>query len=260
MTPVPEIHESNLTQTVLKALDILECLATAKRPLTAPEVARLCGMSRPTVYRLLTTLLSRGYVVNVENAHYQLGSKILSLGRGVLDAFDLPELGKPYLQQLSELSNETAYLSILEDTEILYLGKVESAHSVRLHSAVGSRMPLHCSAMGKAILAFLPPDEQSALIDRLSLTRFTAQTLTDKASLCRDLALTRARGFSIDNREGDEGVCCVGAPIFDHTGRPFAGVSISGPAYRLPLARLEELAAAVIEATQAISGKLGYGA
>ena len=113
------------SQTVLKSLDVLDCLATTRRPLSAPEIAKLCRMSRPTTYRLLTTLMSRGYVMVDEDYNYSLGTKILELARVVIDMMNLPKMGQPYLHELSQLSQETAYMSILDDTKILYIAKEE---------------------------------------------------------------------------------------------------------------------------------------
>jgi DNA-binding IclR family transcriptional regulator len=170
----------------------------------------------------------------------------------------LPELAKPYLRELNQASDETTYLSILDDTEILYVGMVESTQSVRMYSAIGTRNPLYCSSMGKAILAFLPVEERNALLDRITLAPCTANTITDRAALTKELELIRAQGFAIDNVEIEEGVRCLGAPVFNYMGQVFAAVSISGPAYRLSVERLQELSKLVIRATTAISTDLGY--
>jgi IclR family acetate operon transcriptional repressor len=151
----------NTAQTVFKSLDVLDCLATAKRPMSAPEIAKMCGLSRPTAYRLLTTLLTRGYVMVDENHNYSLGTKLLALARVVLDTMNLPKLAEPYLHELSQLSEETAFLSILDGTKILYIGKEESpqvqqrSSALHMRSNIGTRVDLHASAMGKAILAGL---------------------------------------------------------------------------------------------------------
>jgi DNA-binding IclR family transcriptional regulator len=258
MTSSQTAQESNLSQTVLKAFGILECLADAGRPLSASEAARLCGVSRPTAYRLLNTLVSRGYVIDSEDSSYRLGTKVLSLSKNYIESLDLPELAKPYLRELSQASDETTYLSILDDTEILYVGMVESTQSVRMYCAIGTRNPLYCSSMGKAILAFLPVEERNALLDRITLTPRTANTITDKAELRKELELIRSQGFAIDNVEIEEGVRCLGAPVFNYMGQVFAAVSISGPAYRLSVERLQELSKLVIRATTAISADLGY--
>ena len=250
--------ESNLSQTVLKALDILECVALAEQPLSAAEVAKLCGLSRPTAYRLIRTLTTRGYVTEDDDTHYRLGTQTLSLSQNVLESMDLPELAQTYLRQLSDITNETAYLSILDNDEILYIGKAESSQSVRTNTKIGSRNRLHCTSMGKAILAFLPESHQRELIERMELIPNTSTTITNKAALIEELETIREQKYSIDNEESEEGVRCLGAPIFDHNGNVLAAISVSGPAYRLSAARLTALSSLVKETAMTISNRLGY--
>ncbi len=258
MASVALQQDTNLAQTVLKALDILECIAFADSPLSAADAAKLCGVSRPTAYRLISTLLARGYLAHVDDTHYRLGTQALSLSKKVMDTLNLPEVAQPYLRRLSEITSETAYLSILDGTEILYVGKVESSQSVRTHGKIGARNLLHCTAMGKAILAFLPPAEQSRLLQQITLTALTQTTITDMAALVRELAVVKAQNYALDDEESEADIRCVGAPIFDHTGRVFAALSVSGPAYRLSAARLQTLAPLVLDAANTVSGRLGY--
>ena len=251
-------NESNLSQTVLKALDILECVALAEQPLSAAEVAKLCDLSRPTAYRLIRTLTTRGYVTEDDDTHYRLGTQTLSLSQNVLESLDLPELAQSYLRQLSDITNETAYLSILDNDEILYIGKAESSQSVRTNTKIGSRNRLHCTSMGKAILAFLPESNQRELIERMELIRNTSTTITNKAALIEEIETIRTQKYSIDNEESEEGVRCLGAPIFDHNGNVLAAISVSGPAYRLSESRLIALSSLVIDTAITISNRLGY--
>ena len=251
-------NEASLSQTVLKALDILECIALAEQPLSAAEVAKLCNLSRPTAYRLICTLATRGYVAQDDATHYRLGTQALSLSQNVLDSLDLPELARSYLRQLSDITNETTYLSMLDNNEILYLGKAESSQSLRTNTKIGSRNMLHCTSMGKAILAFLPESDQVSLVERLELIGNTNKTITDRAALIEHLATVRAQKFAIDNEESEDGIRCVGAPIFDRSGHVFAAISVSGPAYRLPISRLVALSSLVMDTANTISSRLGY--
>jgi DNA-binding IclR family transcriptional regulator len=255
-----EADGANLTQSVLKTLGILECLAAAERPLSVQQVARQCSLSRPTTYRHLATLLTRGYVATTQDGgRYQIGARVLSLSKSFLDRLDLPELAKPDMSELSRISGETVHLAVLDGTEILYVGKVDGSQSVHMHCTLGTRNPLHCTALGKAILAFLPSEERTALLDQMLFTARTPSTITDRAMFEEHLELVRIQGYAIDDMEIEEGIRCVGAPVFDHTGYVIAAISTSGPAYRLPLPRLYELSDAAVRAGQAISGKLGYG-
>jgi DNA-binding IclR family transcriptional regulator len=197
-------------------------------------------------------------VAQDDDTHYRLGTQALSLSQNVLDSLDLPEIARPYLRRLSDVTNETSYLSILDENEILYVGKAESTQSVRTNTKIGSRNRLHCSSMGKAILAFLPRSEQVKVVDQLELTANTPTTITDRTALMEELATIHAQKFAIDNEESEEDVRCVGAPIFDHTGHVFAAISVSGPAYRLSSSRLVALSSLVMDTAKTISGRLGY--
>jgi DNA-binding IclR family transcriptional regulator len=255
---IPEkTPESSLAQTVLKALDTLECLAGADEPLTAHQVAREIGLSRTTAYRLLSTLATRGYVMSDNNGRYQLGLSLLRLSQTILEHLELPALAKPILREACRLSNETIFLGIRDGAEALYIERVESSQPVRLCSVAGTRNPLYCTSLGKAILAFLPEDQRASLIDQFTLVGRTAHTITDKAVLAEELSLVRDRGYALDDIENEEGVRCVGAPIFDHSGGVVAGISIAGPAYRLSLDRLLQYVPVVMSAAKAISAKLG---
>jgi DNA-binding IclR family transcriptional regulator len=182
----------------------------------------------------------------------------MSLSKNFLKHLDLPELARPSMRELNRITNETVHLGILDSGNMLYIAKVSSPQSVRMDCIVGTRNPLHCTAMGKALLAFLPPEERDTLLEQITLAPRTPKTITDRATLEQHLEMVRAQGFAIDDIENEDGIRCVGAPIFDHMGRATAAVSVSGPAYRLSNVQLEELAQATIKAGNAISAELGY--
>ena len=248
----------HFTQSVLKSLDVLEHLAVAGRPLTAQEVAQGCGLSRTTAHRLLTTMLTRGYVASPRDGHYHLGTRLLWLSQSLLAELELPALAKPELREICRRCNETAYLAVLDGSEILYLDRVEGSQSVRLRSNVGTRGQLHCTSLGKVILAFLPTEERAARLAALALTPRTAQTITDRALLAAHLDEIRRQGYAIDDIENEDGVRCLSAPVFGHDGQVRAAVSVSGPAFRLPVERLLGFAPVVVGAAAAVSTKLGY--
>jgi IclR family acetate operon transcriptional repressor len=127
-----------------------------------------------------------------------------------------------------------------------------------MHCVIGTRNPLYCTALGKAILAFLPGEDRTAILNQMTLTARTEYTITDIPALEENLALVRARGYAIDDMEVEEEIRCVGAPVFDHTGHVVAAISTSGPAFRFSLARIYELSEAVLNASRSISTKLGY--
>jgi DNA-binding IclR family transcriptional regulator len=233
--------------------------------MSAQEIAAACSMSRPTAYRLLTTLMSRGFVRADSNYNYSLGTKLISLGKNVLDGIDLQELARPHLHTLCVHSNETANLSILDGTELLYIGKEESPQNsqnpvfVQMSTKIGTRLAPHCSAMGKAILANLSAAELQALLTQtIPLKSYTGNTITNLDTLGHELERIRQHGYAIDDREVDDGTRCVAAPVFDSSGRVIASMSIAGPAYRLTLEHLHQLSREVVRITQALSNQLGY--
>lgn len=264
MSEHTDANDTNFSGTVLKALDVLDCLAEHRRPMTTQEIAKACSMSRPTTYRLLTTLMSRGFVRDDGNYQYALGTRFLSLSNIVLNDINLLKLAGPYLHELSVISKETANLSILDGTEILYIGKEESRHAAEmpmmvLRTTVGTRLMLHSTGMGKAILAHLPQAERQALIEKtLPLKAYAVNTITDPDMLAKELEITKSRGYAIDDREVDDGTRCVAAPIFDNSQRVIGAMSIAGPAYRLTTDHLHRLSTEIVRVTQAISEQLGY--
>jgi DNA-binding IclR family transcriptional regulator len=259
------INDANISGTVIKALNVLECLAVYSRPMSTQEIAKACSLSRPTAYRLLTTLMSRGFVSHDGKNNNLLGTKLLTLSKVVLESLDLPALARPYLHELCAISDETANLSIVDGSELLYIGKEESPQNaqtpvfVQMRTRVGTRIALHCSAMGKAILANLPPEECHALLqETMPLKSYTSNTIVNLDTLMYELARINQHGYAIDDREVDDGTRCVAAPVFDSTGRAIAAMSVAGPAYRLNLDRLHQLSKEVVRVTRALSKQLGY--
>lgn len=243
---------------MLKALDVLELLASEEKHLSVSEIAQVCGQSRPTAYRLLTTLQHRKYVSSDGDGRYRLGTKLLSFSKGVINSIDFHQIAKPELNGLTQQSNERTHFAILDHGEALYVAKVESPQPVRMYSTVGTRNLLHCTAVGKAMLAFLPANERTELLNQSELTKRTPNTITDREILMEHLKKIRAQGFAIDDIENEEDIRCVAAPVFNHAGYVVGAISVSGPAYRIPISRLKELSRPVIHACKAVSEKLGY--
>jgi IclR family transcriptional regulator, KDG regulon repressor len=247
-----------VSRTVLKALDVLECLAYSGQPLSAPEVAERCKLTRPTTYRLISTLAARGYVASGQDGRYRLGTKMLSLSKRLIEHAQLPQLARPDLEELCQLAGESVHLGVLEDSEVLYVDKVESVSAAQMYSVVGTRNPLHSTSLGKAILAFLPTSEQELLLGRISYTQRTPNTITNRDQLRGELISIRQRGYAVDDVENEEGIRCVGVPILGNSGMPIAAISISGPVVRMTIERARELAPQLQETGRSISEKFGF--
>lgn len=235
-------------QSVERALDVLEALAVAGRPLGISEVAAVTGLADGTAHRLLRTLVSRGYARQGAGRRYALGTRLLGLADGARRA--LVSGARPLLERLVVLSGETANLAVLEGDSVVYVAQAPSAHRLRLFAEVGRHVPAHSTAVGKVLLGGMPDADVSALVARTGLAARTPHTLTDAGRLLASVTSVRRQGYAVDDGEEELGVRCIAVPV--HDGDVLvAAVSVSGPAARVPampsadlLAGLHEVAAA----------------
>ena len=242
---------------VERALDILEYLAGAGTA-TLADIVRDRGLPKSTAFVLLVTLRDRGYVIHNAEGRYQLGLRLVNLGHSAVERIDITEVSQPVMSRLAADIKETVHLGVLSGTSVVQVGKAESPLAVKLTSYIGQLRPLHSTAMGKTLLAFLPADEREDLLRRITLARKTPRTITRPEVLRQELDEVCARGYAVDDEETNMGVRCVGAPIRNYTGRVVAALSVSGPAERIPLSRVPEVAQKVMAGAQEISRALGY--
>lgn len=221
------------------------------------EITEVVGLHRGTVFRLLQALQSMGWVDRREGEAYVIGLELFRLGRHTGNA-DLSDVALPELQWLVEHTEETSHLVVLHQSAGLYLAKVESGHSLRVPSQVGRSLPLHCTGVGKAILAHLDPEQVLEIVHDAGLPRFTPHTICDEEVLLAELDLIRAQGFSVDREEIEIGLRCVAAPFFDSQGKLAGGISIAGPAARLDDNAIKTKSRLVKDAAARISRRLGY--
>ncbi len=249
-----------LIQSVSHALDLLEQFHDDVDELGVTELSKRLKLHKNNVFRLLATLESRGYIdQNKITENYRLGLKTLELGQTFVKQMGLLRQSRPVLDWLVRQCNETSYIAILKDFDIIYLDAVETDLTVRVVTRVGSRLPAYCSAAGKAQLAYMGEEELADYLSTKELRRYTGNTITDVDELKMELKKVKETGFSIDNEELDTGVRCVAAPIRDYTRRIVGAVSISGPSMRLSAERIEkELIPLAKKAAEEISLKLGY--
>ena len=221
-------------------------------------VAEAVGLSRSATYRILGTLREQGFLeVNPESEKLRLGLKAAELGMAALSKIDVIRLAPTYLRGLVRAASETVFLAVVNNDEVVYVYKEEWPRPIRMVSQVGSRRPLHCTALGKAYASALPAEARRSLVGRLQMRRFMPNTITDPAALEKEIALTAERGYAIDNVEIEEGVACVGAPVLDFRGLPVAAISVAGPADRVA-PQTERLGPIVAETASRISRRLGY--
>ncbi|MDR7419731.1 MAG: IclR family transcriptional regulator [Armatimonadota bacterium] len=245
-------------QSVERVIGLLGALGLAGRPLSARELAAEVRLPRPTVYRLMHTLSSHGLVLPTAEG-FVIGPRILTLAAQRLEQIELRAVGRRWLRDLRDRTGETVHLAVLEQGQVVYVDKVESPGPLRMASAVGKIVPAHCTALGKAMLAYEPHDTVRRALDMHGMPRRTPNTITDLRRLFDDLAVVRARGFAIDNVENEDGIRCVAAAIFDHEGRVSGAVSVSGAASSVTLDRARrDLGPRVRRVAQQISREMGW--
>lgn len=250
----------NIVQSVDRSITILETLARDKDGCRITELANATGLHKSTVHRLLSTLMSRGYVEKcIDSENYKLGIRILLLGSSILDRMDLRTVAKPYIQELSNKTKEVVHLSILDDGETVYIDKVESSdHSIRMYSQIGRRAPLHCTAVGKVLLSGLDDSEVERIMKEKGMYKHTKSTIDNLDQLMGELEIIRKRGYAFDEMEHEEGIRCVAAPIYEHSGKMIASISLSGPIIHVTHYRMPELTELILKTAKEISYQLGY--
>lgn len=243
-----------------KALAIVEALVDGPT-LGVSELSDRTGASKASVFRILATLERRGYVAkDPVSRKYRPGPRLLAIACGLVSGHDLVQGARPVLAALHAEFDETVNLGILSEGQVLYLDILESSHGLRMAARVGSRHPLHTTALGKAILAWLPADEARRLLPERRFERRTPRSVTAWPSLERQLAAFRKQGYAVDDEENEAGVRCVGAPILDVRGRPVASISVAGPASRLRDATIRRIGRRLVDAASAIAERMGYRA
>jgi DNA-binding IclR family transcriptional regulator len=247
-------------QSLERAFDLLEALAEGGE-LGVTELADRTGLVPSTAHRLLATLTKRGYASqNTLSGRYLLGYKIVEIASGLEHRLSrLRAVVRPHLESVQQATGETTNLVILDGDRVVYVDQVEGSRRVRMFTVVGTAALAHTTGSGKAIMAYGPPELVTSLYaGREPLERLTPRTLVTLEELEDDFARIRRRGYGIDHEEHEEGVGCVAAPLFDHTGWPCAAISVSGPSARIVHADMAELGALLAEHSRQISEALGY--
>jgi DNA-binding IclR family transcriptional regulator len=247
-------------QSLERAFDLLEALS-AGGELGVTELASRTGLVPSTAHRLLNTLTKRGYVAqSSDSGRYLLGYKVVEVASGLEHRLSrLRAVARPHLESIQRATGETVNLVVLDSDRVVYVDQVEGSRSVRMFTAVGTAAPAHTTGSGKAIMAYSPPEVPAALYgDRPQLQQLTPRTLVTLEALEEDFVRIRRRGYALDNEEHEEGVGCVAAPMFDHTGRPVAALSVSGPTARILHADTAELGALLVDHAGEVSAGLGH--
>ena len=247
-------------QSLDRALRILAVVAQ-EDGMSLSEVAASADLAPSTAYRMLTTLESHGMVeFEKTDQLWSIGVETYRMGSAFLRRRKLVDRARTVMEDLMERTVETANLGVAEDDCVVFVSQVETHQAIRAFFRPGTRSPFHASGIGKAILAYLPPDRAAAIVRKAGLEAYTQKTLVDADALARDLAATRSRGWSIDDEERYPGMRCVASAIFNEFSEPVAGISVSGPSARVTPDRVAQIGPLVGKAAAAVTALIGGAA
>jgi IclR family transcriptional regulator, acetate operon repressor len=244
-----------------RALDLVEIVARhGKNGGRLTDLAHELGLSKASTFAILQTLLSRGYVADFgkgSTRRYRLGMALARLGDLAISNIALADVAIPILHDLTDELSMTSRLAILDDGYAVVIGRVDAPGAIRFDAALGRSELPHCSAVGKALLSALPKAEAAAILQKLDLPRRTPHTITDPTALMAELQRSAERGYALDDEEDNEGVACIGACVYDRSGKAIGAISVTGLKPRDWDTRQKTLAGAVMRVAASISQQLG---
>ncbi len=239
-----------------RTLDILEYLGRNQQA-SLTQIYQDLDLAKSTTYGILLTLENRGYVRKDVSGRFQLGLKLYELGTMAVRHVDFVKEALPIMEDLAQKTGLTCNLGVLEGDAGVYIEKVDAPSPIRLNSWKGKRLSLHCTALGKVLLAYKSLPEIVDVLERIPLVANTEHTITDKETLLNELLQVRRRGYAVDNQENEEDITCVAAPIFNHAGKTVAAVSLSGLTTWLTPEKINNLTEVLLPACEAISKRIG---
>lgn len=241
---------------ISKVLRIFEVLNASPAGLQLREIAEQTAINKSTAYRFLAHLENERYLFRDESGAYLAGPRLVRFGSGSTYHMTMRKISRPVLQDLRNNAGETVNLGILDGQDICYVDVVQSRHSFRMASRIGSLRPLYCTAMGKALVAYLPPQEKERILSSLRFERFTSHTITKLQRFKGELDGVRQNGYALDDEEATLGARCVAAPVLLEGDEVVAAVSVAGPTIRMAAERIPFFVEAVRTAARTISARL----
>lgn len=245
-------------QALDRAFAVLDLLGESETPLGLAQVANSLQLHKSTAHRFLMVLERHHMVERTGGGKFRLGLRLFDFGNRAIEQYDLRERAQPHLRRLVAETEETAHLCILEQARVIYIDKIEPARSVRMITRVGASNPVHCTAVGKAMLAFLPEDRVDDIVRRTRFERFTPRTIATAEALRSEIEKTHRRGYAVDDEELEEGLRCIAVPVLDAQRLPVAAVSISGPSFRVTAQKLPSIANHLLQCVRGISSDMGF--
>lgn len=259
MSNMEKVDESYKVPNLEKGIAVLEYLSSRQEGETLQAIKSALTISQTTAYRILNTLVRLEYLYfSEETKRYKLTRKLLTLGFRTLNEHSLLETVLPHLRDLRDRVKETACFGVLGDEKGIFIEQAQGHHTFRFVLSPGKPFELHCSAPGKAIMAYLPKTVRDRYLSYMRFERFNTRTITSREVYLEELARVAERGYALDNEEELSGVICVGAPILDYTGYPCGAIWISGPKDRLSQDVVRDTVRAIKEVSGTISNELGF--
>lgn len=253
-----KVDENYKVPNLEKGIAVLEYLSQYSIGKTLQEIKTELSISQTTAYRILNTLVRLGYLdYNEDTRHYILSRKLLSLGFRSLNEYNLLEIVLPHLRNLRDQVKETVCFGVLGDQKGIFIEQAQGHHTFRFVLSPGKSFELHCSAPGKAIMAYLPNNVRDYYLSQMDFVRYNSRTITTPEAYMKELENVRELGYAIDDEEELSGVLCIGAPIFDYTNYPCGAIWISGPKSRISKDVFYDSAECIKRTAQTISQKLG---
>lgn len=248
-----------IIQSVERALHILNLFNEQNTELKITDISKRMGLSKSTLHSLLKTLQLHGYIdQNPENGKYRLGMKLVERGYFVVGTMDIRQKAKGWLTELSSRTGQTTHLGILDGREGVYIEKIEGKLAAIAYSRIGRRLPIHATAIGKVLVAWLSKEELDTLLIDYPFTAYTPSTIATPEALRDALTLTRQQGYALDNEENEQGVRCVAVPVWNHESRVIAALSLSTLISRVNDEELASFRQQLQEAGLQLSRALGY--
>ena len=245
-------------QALDRAFAVLDLLGESDTPLGLAQVSSSLQLHKSTAHRFLMVLERHRMVERTSNGKFRLGLRLFDFGNRAIEQYDLRERAQPHLRRLVAETEETAHLCILEGAHVIYIDKIEPARSVRMITRVGASNPVHCTSVGKAILAFLPEERIADILRKTRFERFTHRTIATPEALRVEIEKSRRRGYAVDDEELEEGLRCIAVPLLDAQRQPVAAVSVSGPSFRVTAQKLPSIANQLLQCVRGISMDMGF--
>lgn len=241
-----------------KAIAIIETLAEQTEPIGVSQICKMLDMPKTSTFFILNTLEAHGYIKKDDVGGYELGTQLLHLGLQLLNRIDIRAIAKEPMEQLLSETKFTVHLAIYDKGEAMYVEKMESNAFVQFSTYIGQKLPLHASGVGKAMAAYLDPAQLDQIIEEKGLTKKTENTFVHKREFLENLELVRKLGYAVEDEEGEYGIRCIGAPIFDHSGQVEAAISITAIRNNLSVQEIPTVGKKVVVAANKISKAIGY--